>query len=201
MPVADERRADDARHVPRLTRLLLPALIACIALALPASASAAKPCADATTIPDATNLAEIRKATLCLLNVERRARGRPRLRSDGELAKAARRYSATMVRQGFFDHVSPSGSTLGSRVRAGTRYLEGPVSKWSLGENLAWGSRELATPKEIVRSWMRSPGHKRNILDRRFRHVGIGVVLGAPEDVGGQPAATYTTNFGLRVRG
>lgn len=200
MSVADERPADDAHRVLRLTKLLLPALIACVALAVPAPASAAKRCANATTIPDATNLAQIKKATLCLLNVERRARGRVRLRANGQLAKAARRYSATMVRQGFFDHVSPSGSTLGSRIRAGTSYLEGPVSRWSLGENLAWGSRELATPKQIVRSWMRSPGHKRNILDRRFRHVGIGVVLGAPEDVGGQPAATYTTNFGLRVR-
>lgn len=184
----------------RLTRLLLPALIACIALVVPASASAAKPCANATTIPDATNLASIRKATLCLLNVERRSRGRPRLLANGQLTKAARRYSATMVRQGFFDHVSPSGSTLGSRIRGATSYLEGRVTKWSLGENLAWGSGKRATPRQIVRSWMRSPGHKRNILNRRFRHIGIGVVLGAPDDVGGQPAATYTTNFGLRVR-
>jgi uncharacterized protein YkwD len=48
---------------------------------------------------------------------------------------------------------------------------------------------------------MRSSGHRRNILDRRFRHIGIGVASGAPDDVGAQPAATYTTDFGFRVLG
>jgi uncharacterized protein YkwD len=48
---------------------------------------------------------------------------------------------------------------------------------------------------------MHSDGHRRNILDRRFRHIGIGVVTGAPGDVHGQPAATYTTDFGSRILG
>ncbi len=181
------------------TAQLLPALLACIALALPASASAAAPCANAEIIPSTSNVAAVKKATLCLLNAERTSRGLPRLSSNRQLDNAANGFSASMVRQGFFDHVSPSGSTLDSRVRGGTSYLRGRVTSWSLGENIAWGAGRLATPKQIMRSWMNSPGHRRNILDRRFRHVGIGIAIGAPAVIGTRPAATYTTDFGSRA--
>jgi len=184
----------------RIATFLACALLCCIALALPASASAAT-CANADLMPDASNFAGVKKATLCLLNEERSARGLSRLTPNGQLGKAAQRYSASMVRQRFFDHVSPSGSTLDSRVRRGTSYLRGSVCSWSLGENIAWGAGDRATPRKIVRFWMNSSGHRRNILDRRFRHIGIGVATGAPDDVQGQPAATYTTDFGSRVSG
>jgi uncharacterized protein YkwD len=45
---------------------------------------------------------------------------------------------------------------------------------------------------------MHSSGHRRNILDRDLREIGIGIAPGAPLDVGGQRAATYTTDFGRR---
>jgi uncharacterized protein YkwD len=180
--------------------MLSPAVLACFALALPAStsASAAAPCPDAGLLPDATNTGQVTAATLCLLNVERTTRGRAPLTSNGQLAKAAQAYSARMVRLQFFDHVCPQGTTPNSRVRAGTSYLRGRTRSWSLGENIAWGSGKLATPDAIVRSWMRSSGHRRNILDGGFRNIGIGVASGAPDDVQGQPAATYTTDFGSR---
>jgi uncharacterized protein YkwD len=104
-----------------------------------------------------------------------------------------------MVRQRFFDHVSPGGSTLLRRVRRGTGYLQS-VHAFALGENIAWGSGEYATPAETMDGWMHSSGHRHNILNRRFRHVGIGVALGAPEDAQGMPAATYTVDFGFRQR-
>jgi uncharacterized protein YkwD len=177
-------------------------LLASIALAMPvptpASASARTHCADATLRPSRANMARVRVATLCLLNAERRKRGLAPLFSNGQLRKAAQAFSANMVRQRFFDHVSPQGTTLRSRVGR-TSYLSGRLSSWSLGENLAWGSGDRATPRRIVRSWMNSPGHRRNILDRSFRDIGIGVVTGAPDDAGGQRAATYTTDFGHRA--
>jgi uncharacterized protein YkwD len=152
-------------------------------------------------MPDSTNIVRVKTATLCLLNGERQGRGLAPLTSNTQLGKAAQNFSANMVRQRFFDHVSPSGSTLNTRVRGGTSYLRGRLRSWSLGENIAWGSGQLATPAQIVDSWMHSDGHRRNILDRRFRHIGIGVVTGAPGDVHGQPAATYTTDFGSRILG
>ncbi len=65
-----------------------------------------------------------------------------------------------------------------------------------LGENLAWGSSGNATPRSIVRGWMTSPGHRANVLQPTFRHVGIGVVLAAP--TGLDRAATYAAEFGRR---
>jgi uncharacterized protein YkwD len=183
----------------RIATSLAVVVLASIALALPAAPAAAAGCANADAVPGAGNVATIKKATLCLLNRERTSRGLPELTSNGQLGKAAQRFSAKMVRDRFFDHVSPSGSTLNSRVRSGTSYLRGSIRRWSLGENIAWGSGELATPTQIVRSWMHSPGHRRNILDGGFHHIGIGIAAGAPDDVGNRPAATYTTDFGARV--
>lgn len=178
-------------------RRLLPGLVAALALALPAAASAAAPCVGADLVPAADNLPALRGATLCLINEERTSRGMKALTTSPQLRKAAHSFSRQMVRQGFFGHVSPGGSTLLGRVREGTGYLRG-VTNFALGENLAWGSGDLGTPRETVRGWMESDGHRRNILKGRFRHIGVGVVLGAPSDSEGMPAATYTTNFGYR---
>ena len=57
----------------------------------------------------------------------------------------------------------------------------------------------IVFPQAMVRLWMDSEGHRDNILNARFRHVGIGVATGAPANIGGGRAATYTTDFGYRV--
>jgi uncharacterized protein YkwD len=182
--------------MPRL-RLVLPALALALVLAVPAGATAA--CKGARQHPSAHNMKAIRHATLCLLNGQRHRHGLGKLRAQRTLAQVATRYSRLMVRKGFFAHVSPTGSTMVGRVRR-TGYLHG-ASRWSLGENLAWGAGRSATPAQIVRAWMRSPGHRRNILDASFREIGIGVVRGAPLRVrAARAAATYTTEFGHRRR-
>ena len=56
-------------------------------------------------------------------------------------------------------------------------------------------TRASATPASIVRSWLRSPGHRAILLDGRYDDVGIGIALGAP--VGGS-GATFTGDFGER---
>jgi uncharacterized protein YkwD len=177
-------------------RLLLP-LFAAALFAVPAAPAAAAPCAGQNLIPTEQNTTQIRSATRCLINKERTRRGRRALGADRQLTSAAQRYSQHMVDERFFAHVSPGGSTLLSRIRTTTKYLAETVS-YSLGENLAWGSGKRATPRQTVIAWMASPGHRRNILDRDFRQVGIGIAIGAPADVQGLPAATYTTEFGVR---
>lgn len=171
--------------------------MACLAVAFPSAASAAAPCADARILPSKTNTGQVRAATLCLLNQERTSRGLAALSANRHLQKAARRYSQLMVSRRFFSHRSPRGSTLVTRVRRGTGYLRGSRS-WALGENIAWGSGSRATPARTVRVWMNSPGHRRNILTARFRHIGIGIATGAPRSTNGLEAATYTTDFGRR---
>jgi uncharacterized protein YkwD len=177
---------------------LFAAVVLTAALALPVAAHA-EPCAGADVVPTPATAALVHSATLCLLNRERAARGLPELRSQPTLRSIATRYAGLMVNQGFFDHVSPGGSTLGTRI-ASSGYTRRSIS-WSAGENIGWGSGVEATPAKMVDAWMASPPHRANILDRRFREIGIGVAGGAPIRLGpGEQGATYATEFGQRVR-
>jgi uncharacterized protein YkwD len=181
-----------------------PTLEVTVPAPAPAPAPTAQPaakhpagCTGVNTMPSGANIAAIRHTTLCLLNRIRRAHHRHRLRNNPALQLVAQRYSQLMVADRFFDHVSPTGATFVQRIRQ-TDYLASAAS-WSLGENLAWGSGFYATPRETVNSWMHSPGHRHNILEPRYREIGIGVAPGTPTDAGGVPGATYTTEFGKRT--
>jgi uncharacterized protein YkwD len=133
-------------------------------------------------------------ATLCLLNVERAKRGLHKLRSNRKLALAGLRHAQDMVRHRYFAHDALSGQDFVQRIMR-THYVPAN-SSWFLGENLAWGSQRASTPRQIVRAWMASPEHKRNILTRGFREIGIAIVSGAPVSGVGD-AATYATEFGV----
>lgn len=172
---------------------LLAATAAAIALAAPSAASAAT-CANAGAMPGTPEFTATAEATtLCLLNNERAAAGLAPLREGpAELRAPAVAYARDMVERRFFAHETPDGIKLLQRLAS---YAIGTF--WTVGENLAWGEHTLGTPEAIVRAWMNSPGHKRNILDGTFKEVGIGIVLGAPRLVS-RPAATYVTEFGAR---
>jgi uncharacterized protein YkwD len=152
-------------------------------------------CSGTRLVPNAENLTAVRKATLCLINAERKARGLVALRLNSELALAAVRHSRDMVKNKYFAHTSPSGATFVQRIKkAGymTRY-----TSWTVGENLAWGAGTPATPAEIVRAWMQSRAHRANILNGKFRHAGFGIVVGVPVS-GFSGGATYSNEFGRR---
>jgi uncharacterized protein YkwD len=163
---------------------------------MPQSAMAEGECAGARSIPidDATR-ALAGEALACLVNRERTSRGIPALRTSSLLTSAATRHSGDMVARGFFSHTGSSGSSTRLRI-ARTGYLRRSRTA-VVGETLAWASGPFATPAEILGSFLESPEHRRTMLDRRFRDVGIGLVLGAPEpDVGA--AMTATLDFGRR---
>jgi uncharacterized protein YkwD len=129
------------------------------------------------------------EAVRALVNQQRAAAGLAPVMADRRLARAARRFSRLMVAQRFFDHVSPSGSTLTQRVRAaGFRGT-------ALGETIAWGAGASAGPAAIVAMWMASPGHRAILMDGRYRRIGLGVAFGSPTGVPG--ARTVTADFGV----
>jgi uncharacterized protein YkwD len=174
---------------PSHLRRIAAAAVATAALVAPSQALAAG-CPDEDANPNSIGVAKATAATLCLLNNERRARGLRPLKLNEKLSLAARRHARAMAARNFFAH----GDFVG-RIRA-AKYLSGAHS-WTVGENIAWGSWDYATPASIHEGWMNSPPHKKNILSSRFREVGIGVAEGAP--VGGQRfGATYATDFGSR---
>jgi uncharacterized protein YkwD len=150
-------------------------------------------CAHADVIPAAGNIATIRRATLCLLNVERTKHHLAKLHANRALRGVATAYAKRMVANSFFGHVSPTGSTFVQRILS-SRYLE-HANGYNIGENLAWGADPLSTPKLIVRAWMHSPGHRANILNGHYRDIGIGLALGIPV-AGNGAGATYVNEFG-----
>jgi uncharacterized protein YkwD len=165
-------------------------LVLCLAvfalLALPAASALA--CAGAQALPGSVSSSAYTGAVECLVNEQRAGAGLAALAHDHRLARAARQFSSSMVRQRFFAHVGPDGSTLPARARA-AGYRGG-----SLGETIGWGAGTLATPAAIVRGWMESPPHHAILMSRAFRRIGPGVAMGSPEGAGG--AATVTADFG-----
>jgi uncharacterized protein YkwD len=180
------------------TRLLLAAALsaaAFLAVPAPAPAASASVCASASDAPGEASTRQLVGATLCLLNDQRSARGMRGLRLNGRLSRAAHRHALDMARRNYFSHDSLGGSSFVDRIRS-TGYLRS-ANSWLVGENLAWGSGDRSTPQAIVRSWMDSPGHRTNILNRRYREIGIGVAFGSPTGYR-TGAATYATDFGSR---
>jgi uncharacterized protein YkwD len=155
-------------------------------LALPAASALA--CAGAEARPGTVSSRAYTVAVECLVNQQRAGAGLGALSHDAHLARAARRFSSSMVRERFFAHVSPAGSTLGARARAA-----GYPGR-TLGETLGWGSGVLATPAAIVQAWMESPPHHAVIMSGAFRRIGLGVAMGSP--AGAPQAATVTADFG-----
>jgi uncharacterized protein YkwD len=150
-------------------------------------------------MPTAANLEAIRTATLCLINRERTSRGERPLRPNARLRRAAQTHSRSMAFDDYFEHVGPRGQTPLARMRA-VGYISSKQRGFEVGENIAWGTLWLATPRAIVTAWMASPGHRANILDARYRETGIGV---SPHPLSshahGQPGAIYTQDFGVVV--
>jgi uncharacterized protein YkwD len=157
-------------------------------------AHATDDCANADVVPTAANLVAYRAAIVCLHNQIRAGAGLPALKGNTKLRRAAEGHSADMVAAGYFEHTSPSGSTMVDRI-LDAGYVRANQG-WMLGENLEWGTGTLSTPRGAMDAWMNSAGHKANILKRAYRDMGIGVSLGVPG--GGGRGATITVDFGVR---
>jgi uncharacterized protein YkwD len=177
----------------------LLAALAAIVIAAPAQASSPASCPNAEVQPTALTIDQYNASLLCLLNAERANAGLRPLRANRKLARAALGHSAAMATRSYFSHTDPSGTTFDARIgRAG--YKRG-ARHWFLGENLGMGVEQMGSPGEIVKSWMESPEHRRNILDGSFRDIGIGTARGAPLLTPSSQGVTITTDFGLRTRG
>ena len=109
----------------------------------------------------------LERAVVEYTNRERGTAGRPPLRWDDDLAEVALGHSLDMARRDFFAHVDPDGRGLRDRVG------EHVYGYWLLGENLALGHR---SPAAAVAAWMRSPGHRANLLDAGFDRIGVAAV-------------------------
>ncbi|KXG75475.1 SafA/ExsA family spore coat assembly protein [Thermotalea metallivorans] len=116
-------------------------------------------------IPAESPEAAFEKEVIRLVNVERANNGLKPLKENWELSRVARYKSMDMRDQGYFSHTSPTyGSPFDMMKAFGIAYSYA-------GENIAMGQR---TPEEVMKGWMNSPGHRRNILSQNFTEIGVG---------------------------
>jgi uncharacterized protein YkwD len=196
----------DDRHRAPAALFLVLLLAGLLAAAAAAPAADARRRAERRCTPAGINAlhgtARAERKVRCLLNRRRAASGLRGLRYNRCLDRAAERHARDMVRRRYFAHSSRPGGTPAQRARA-AGYV--PRSGgWTVAENLGWGLGAGAEPRAIVRGWLRSPGHRANILRGRYRDVGVAVVHGAPVRAakGARKArATYVVEFGARDGG
>lgn len=174
-------------------RLLRIVLVAGLLLGL-ASANAGAAAAPARTFSEADAL---EREVLAELNAVRKANGLVPLRLSRALASAADVHSRAMGMHGFFAHDSRDGAAFWLRVRR--FYGQGSSRTWSVGENLLWSTPGLDA-RRAVELWMKSPGHRKNILTPRWREIGLSAlnVPAAPGVFGGRDVVVFTTDFGVR---
>ncbi len=127
---------------------------------------------------------------LARVNEARRKAGLSSLRPNSRLDQAAQRHAEDMLTRRYFAHESPEGKTVRERARAAGY-------DWrAIGENLAEGQYSI---DEVVEGWLRSPTHRRNILNPDFEEMGVGLSLGrAPGGSGGAYRAVWAQVFGAR---
>lgn len=113
--------------------------------------------------------AQIETAIYQQINQVRQRDGLSKLKPNDRLAAVARRYSQQMAEKNFFSHTGIDGTTLGDRVRAGR------ISYRIVGENLFKGTNLTRPAPSAVDGWLKSKGHRENILYPVFAETGIGV--------------------------
>ena len=132
-----------------------------------------------------TNIADTTKIDLlAAVNHERSKHGLPALLYNNTLEISAQAFAHDMWKRGYFSHFTPEGESFVDRMRsAGYMSATGTQCgciaktcscepKFSVGENIAKGQY---TVEHVVREWMASPGHRRNILQTQFDEVGFGI--------------------------
>lgn len=118
---------------------------------------------------------------VALVNQERAKAGCGPVSSNGALDAAAQGHSADMATNDYFSHTSLDGRSFADRIR-GAGYSGGTI-----GENIAAGQGSASS---VMASWMGSSGHRANILNCSFRHIGVGVARG------GSYGTYWTQTFG-----
>ena len=115
------------------------------------------------------DLEEIRDDVIRLTNRKRRKFGLDPLSGDALLNQAAQAHVDDMDSVGrYLGHVSSDGSSLSDRIDAAGY-------KWrSIRENAASGQ---VSARQVVKGWMKSPGHRANILSEDISEIGVGFAV------------------------
>lgn len=181
-----------------MARLSIGTAAACAVAALSVLVAAFAPApASARAGARTTELSVLESGVLSQINFIRAAHELAPLRLSAELGHAARQHSDEMVVDGYFQHDSFDGSVFWKRIAS--FYPSSGYGYWSVGENLLWGSPNVGSVGAL-QMWMRSPDHRANILNPRWREIGVSAVhaVNAPGAYGHRTVTIITTDFGVR---
>jgi uncharacterized protein YkwD len=186
------------RYIPVSVLVVALAVIAafCALVLVPRGSNAApiyvKTCSGGTIELDANE-----KRLLDLHNTARHNHGLKRLCVHPALTAAARAHSHEMLSRDYLSHRSYNGETTAQRLARYGYTLNG-YSYYALGENIAWGCGSAGTPDKAFSFWMHSRDHRHNILNKKFREIGIGSETGTYKTC--TQATVHTVDFGVRIR-
>ena len=182
------RTSIKSRAARALRPLLIVASLAALFSLMLTPASAATTTPTATTVNTATFTARVVQLT----NAERARVGLAPLTVNAHLTTAAQSYAGVLAQDACFAHTCGRQPDLGKRLQAAGYTFTGYRS-WTYGENIAAG---YSTPEAVVAGWMASPGHRANILNARFKEIGVGLVY--------RPGSRYryywVQDFGARTK-
>jgi uncharacterized protein YkwD len=146
---------------------------------------------------EAITMTKAERQVLALVNHVRATHGLHKLTMVQSLERAARAHSREMVSRDYFGHISFSGESFGARlVRFG--YSQAGYTRWTVGEDIAYGSGSRGTPQAIFNAWMHSAAHRAVILTARFRNAGVGRAKGTFRGISG--IVFFTLDCGARTR-
>jgi uncharacterized protein YkwD len=117
-----------------------------------------------------TDIQAVRESMLAIVNAARLVEGRPPLTLDPRLNAAAQAHAEDMLARTYYAHESPEGGLPRLRVTAAGLIAD------VVGENLAAGQTSV---ENVMEAWLHSSDHRRNILEPRFTHLGVGLALGS----------------------
>jgi uncharacterized protein YkwD len=129
------------------------------------------------------------KRMLDLHNKTRAEHGLPKFCVHPALQRAARAHSKEMIDKDYFKHNSASGQKFWHRLESfGYNW-------WTAGENILYDPGSQDSAESLFKVWMKSSDHRANILDKRFREIGVGASTGSYK---GGRATMWTVHFGDR---
>lgn len=113
----------------------------------------------------------LQKKVISIVNKNRKKKGLEALTMDEKLMKAAQDRAKELTKS--FSHTRPNGTS------CFTIFEKYKITPTASGENIAAGQRSAA---DVMDSWMNSQGHKENIMNNKFKKIGVGLVI-VPNDM------------------
>lgn len=162
------------------------------AVSEPAEAGARDACGVAEAEAQDATVKALRRAVVCLANTARAERGAERVGRDAQLTRAAQRHAKAMSETDCLSSRCPGEPDLEARIeKAG--YFEG-ARRWGYAENTGCA----VSPAAMVKSWLASPVHRANLLEAKFRDVGVGVLANGPASRCEEGLAVFSAVFAWR---